>query len=106
MIGGWRKLHNEELHNLYSSPDRMIKSRKMRWAEHVVSMEEKWNPYTESMGKPEGKRVLGRPRHVWENNIKMDLKEIEWGGMDWIPLTQDRDQWRALVSAVMILLVP
>jgi hypothetical protein len=58
------------------------------------------------MGKPEGKKPLVRPRHAWENNIKMDLKAINWGGMDWIPVAQDRDQWRALVSTVKILLVP
>jgi hypothetical protein len=80
VTGGWRKLHNEELHNLYSSPSiiRMIKSRRMRWAEHVARMGEKRNAYTRRIlvGKPEEKRPPGRSRCRWEDNIKMDLKEI------------------------------
>jgi hypothetical protein len=74
----WRKLHNEELHRLYSSPSiiRMIKSRRMRWAGHVVRMVEKRNAYRILVGKPEGKRPLGRPRRRWVDNIKMDLREI------------------------------
>jgi hypothetical protein len=108
VIGGWRKLHNEELHNLYCSPSiiRIIKSRRMRWAGHVARMGEKRNVYRILVGKPEGKRPLGRPRRRWEENIRMDLREIEWGGMDWIELAQDRDQWRALVSTVMNLRFP
>jgi hypothetical protein len=75
VTGGWRKLHNEELHNLYSSPSiiRIIKSRRMRWARHVARMGEKRNVYRSLVGKPEGKRPLGRPRHRWIDNIKMDL---------------------------------
>jgi hypothetical protein len=92
VTGVWRKLHNEELHNLYSSPSiiRMIKSRRMRCAEYVARM-----------GKAEGKRSLQRPRHKWQDNIKMDLREIGWNGMDWNGLFQDRDQWRALVNTAM-----
>jgi hypothetical protein len=99
-MGGWRKLHNEELHNLYSSPSiiRMIKSRRMRWAWHVARMGEKRNAYRILVGNPEGKRPLGRPRLRWVDNIKMDLREIGWDGGGWIDLAQDRDQWRDLVN--------
>jgi hypothetical protein len=85
--------HNEELHNLYSSPSviRILKSSRMRWAGHVVQMGEKRNAYKILVAKPEGKRPLGRQRHRWVDNIKMDLREIEWDGMDWIDLAQDRD---------------
>jgi hypothetical protein len=88
VIGGWRKLHNEELHNLYCSPSiiRMIKSKTMRWAGHVERIREKRNAYRILSGEPEGKRPLGRPRRRWEDNIKMDLREIGWGGTDWIDL--------------------
>jgi hypothetical protein len=108
VIGGWRKLHNEELHNMYSSPSiiRMIKSRRMRWAGHVARMRTKRNAYRILVGNPEGKRPLGRPRRRWVDNIKMGLREIGWDGMDWIDLTQDMDQWMALVNAVMNLRVP
>jgi hypothetical protein len=106
--GGWRKLHNEELHNLYSSPSimRMTKSRRMGWAVHVARMGEKRNVYRIQAEKPDGKTPLGRPRHWWVDNIEMDLREIGWYGMDWIDLAQDRDQWRALVNMVMNLQVP
>jgi hypothetical protein len=83
----------------------MIKSRRIRWAGYVAKMGEKRNAYRILVGKPEGKKPLGRPRRRWENNIKMDLREIGWGGMDWIDLAQDRDQWRALVNTVMNLRV-
>jgi hypothetical protein len=108
VIGGWRKLFDEELHNSYGSPNiiRMIKSRRMRWAGHVVRMGEKRNAFGNLVGKPEGKRPLGRARRRWEDNIIMDLRELEWGGMDWIDLAQDRDQRRALVNTVMNLRVP
>jgi hypothetical protein len=104
---GWRKLHNEEFHNLYSSPNiiRMIKSKRMRLTGHVARMGEKMNEYRIFVGKSEGKTPLGRPRRRWMHNIKMDLREIGWGGMDWIDLAQDRDQWRALVRNVMNLQV-
>jgi hypothetical protein len=77
VAAGWRKLHKEELHNLYSSPSiiRIIKSRRMRWAGHVARMGEKRNVYRLLVGKPEGKRTLRRPRHCWMDNIKMDLSE-------------------------------
>jgi hypothetical protein len=85
---------------------RMIKSRRMRWAGHVTRMGEKRNAYRRLVGKPEGKRPLGRPRSRLMDNIKIDLKGIEWNGMKWIDLTQDRDQWRALVNSMMNLRVP
>jgi hypothetical protein len=90
--GGWRKLHNEELHNLYSSRSiiRILKSRRMRWAGHVARMGEKRNVYRLLEGKPEGKRPLGRPRHRRIDNIKMDLLEIGLSVVDWTGLTQDR----------------
>ena len=104
----WRKLHNEEINDLYSSPNivRMMKSRKIRWAGNVTRMEEKRGVYRILVGKPEGKRPLGRPRRKWEDNITMDLEEVVCGGMDWIELAQYRDRWRALVNAVMNLWVP
>jgi hypothetical protein len=108
VTGEWRKLHNGELHNLYSSSDiiRQIKSRKMRWAGHVARMGEGRSVYRVLVGNPEGKRGLGRPRRRWEDGIKMDLREIGWGrGVEWIHLAQDRDRWRAVVNAVMNLRV-
>jgi hypothetical protein len=94
VLGGWRKLHNEELHNLYCSPSiiRMIKSRRMRGAGHVAQMEDKRNAYGILVGKPERKRPLGRHRRRKEANIRMNLREMGWGGIDWIDLAQDRDQ--------------
>jgi hypothetical protein len=89
VTGGWRKLHNEELHNLYSSSSkiRIIKSRRIRWAGHVARMGEKRNMYRLLVGKPEGKRPLGRSRRRWTDNIKIDLLEIELSVLDWIGLT-------------------
>jgi hypothetical protein len=84
----------------------MIKSWRMRWAGHVARNEKKRNAYRILMGKPEERRPLGRPRRRWVDNIKMDLREIEWNGMDWIDLAQDRDQWWVLVNAVMNFRVP
>jgi hypothetical protein len=108
VTGGWRKLRNEELHNLYSSPSviRMVQSRRMRWAWHVARIEEKRNAYRILVGKPEGKRPLERPRCRWVDNIKIDLREIGWVGMDWMDLNQDRDHWRAFINTVMNLWVP
>jgi hypothetical protein len=107
VTGEWRKLHNEELHNLYSSPDiiRQVKSRVMRWAGHVARMGEERKVYKVLVGKPEGKRPLGRPKHRWEDGIRMDLRDIGLGGVDWIRLAQGRGPWRAVVSAVMNLRV-
>jgi hypothetical protein len=108
VTGDWRKLHNEELHNLYSSPNiiRMIKSRRIRWTRHVARMREKRHAFRTLVGKPEGGRPLGRPRHKWVYNIKIDLRGIGWDNVDWVNLGQDRDRWRALVNTVMNLLVP
>jgi len=108
VTGEWRRLHNEELNDLYSSPNivRVIKSRRMRWAVHVALMGEERGVCRVLVGKPEGKRPLGRPRRRWLNNIRMDLQEMGCSYMDWIGLAQDRDRWRTLVSAVMNLRVP
>jgi hypothetical protein len=107
VTGRWRKLHSEELHNLYCSPSimRIIKSRRMRWAGHVARMGEKRDVYR-LVGKPERKRPLGRPRLRWIDNIEMDLLEIGLTVVDWIGLAQDRYRWRALVNSVMNLRVP
>jgi len=103
LTGEWRKLHNEELNNLYSSPSivRVIKSRRMRWAGHVARMAEGRGAYRVLVGKPEGRSPMGRPRRRWEDNIRIDLREVVCGCVDWMELAQDRERWRALVSAVM-----
>jgi len=108
VTGERRRLHNEELNDLYSSPNiaRVIKSRGMRWAGHVARMGEERELYRALVGKPEGRRPLGRPRCRWVDNIRMELLEVGCGYMDWIGLAQDRDRWRTLVSAVMNLRVP
>jgi hypothetical protein len=108
MTGGWRKLHNEELHGSYSSPSivRVIKARRMRWAGNVARMGEVRGAYNILVGRPEGRRPLGRPRRRWVDNIKMGLREIWFGDVNWINLAQDRDRWRALVNTVMNLRVP
>ncbi|KAJ4428715.1 hypothetical protein ANN_25708 [Periplaneta americana] len=108
VTGEWRKLHNTELHALYSSPDiiRNIKSRRLRWAGHVARMGESRNAYRVLVGRPEGKRPLGRPRRRWEDNIKMDLREVGYDDREWINLAQDRGQWRVYVRAAMNLRVP
>jgi hypothetical protein len=108
VTGRWRKLHNEELHNLYSwtSIIRNMKSRRMRWAGYVARMGEKRNVYRLLAGKPEGKRPLGRPRRRWIGNIKMDLLEIGLNVLDWTSLAQDRYRWRALVNSAMNLRFP
>jgi hypothetical protein len=106
--GLWRKLHNDELHNLNSSPNivRVIKSRKMKWVGHVVHMGEGRGVYRVLVGRPKGKRPLGRPRYRWEDNIMIDLREMEIEGANWIRLAQDRVQWWAFVNMVMKLQVP
>jgi hypothetical protein len=98
VTGGWRKLYNEELHGLYSSQNiiRNIKSKMMRWVGYVANMGEMRNAYKILVGKPEGKRPLRRPRHTWEDNIKINLKEIGCKGVDWFQLPQDRVQWQLL----------
>ena len=106
--GERRRLHNEELNDLYSSSNivRVIKSRRMRWAGHVARIGEERGAYRVLVGKPEEKRPLGRRRRRWVDNIRMDLQEVGCGYVDWIGLAQDRDRWRTLVSAVMNLRVP
>jgi len=104
----WRRLLDEELNDLYSSPNivRVIKSKRMRWAGHVARMGEERGVYRVLVGKPVGRRPLGRPRRRWVDNIRMNLQEMRCGYMDWIGLAQGRDSWRTLVSAVMNLRVP
>jgi hypothetical protein len=103
VTGGWRKLHNEELHNLYSSPSiiRVIKSRRMTLAGNVARLSEKRNVYRLLVKKPEGRKSPGRPRCRWIGNIKMGLLEIGVSVVNWIGLAQDWYRWRALVNAVM-----
>jgi hypothetical protein len=102
------KLHNEELHGLYSSPSivTVIKARRMRWAGHVVRKGKMRGAYNILVGRPEGRRPLGRLRRRWEDNIRMDLREIGFGDVDWIHLAQDRVRWWALVNTVINLRVP
>jgi hypothetical protein len=92
--------------SLYPSIIRVIKSRRMRWARHAARMGETRNAYRILVGKPDGKRPLGRPRRRWVDNIKMDFREVGWDGRDWIDLAQDMDRWKAYVNAVMNLRVP
>jgi len=108
VMGEWWRMHNEELNDLYSSPNivRVLKSRRMKWAGHLSHMGEERGLYRVLVGKPEGRRPLGRPRRRWVDNIKMDLQEVGCGYMDWIRLAQDRDRWRTLVSGVMNLRLP
>jgi hypothetical protein len=106
IAGIWKRLHNEELHNLYASPNavRVIKSRRIRWEQHVAC--EMRNAYKILDRKPEGKGTLRRPKHRWEENIRLDLRERGWEGEDWMHLTWDKDQGWALVNRVMNLWVP
>jgi hypothetical protein len=106
--GSRRKLHNYELHSLYSSPNivREIKSRRMRWVAHVALMGEGRGVYRVLIGRPEVKRPLGSPRRRLEDNIKMDLREIGVDKANWIQVAQDRVQWRTFVNTVMNLRVP
>ena len=108
VTGEWRKLHNEELTDLYSLPNivRVVKLRRLRWAGHVARMEQGIGVHRVLVGNPEGKRPLGRPRHRREDNIKMDLEEVGGSCGDWMELAQDRDRWRALVGTVRNLRVP
>ena len=104
----WRRLRNEELNDLSSSRNfvRVIKSRRMRWAGHEARVGEERGMYRVLVGKPEGRRPLGRPRRRCVDNIRMDLQEMGYGSVDWIGLAQGRDRWRTLVSAVMNIRVP
>jgi hypothetical protein len=106
--GLWRKLQNDELHSMYSSPNifRMIKSRRMRLVGHVARMGEGRGVYRVLVGRPEGKRPLARPRRWWEDNIKMDVREKGIDGANWIQLAQDKVQCRAFGNTVMKLRVP
>jgi len=108
VTGEWRKLHNEELNDLYSLPNivRVVKSRRMRWAGHVARMGEVRGVHRVLVGKPERKRPLGRPRRRWEDNIQMDLQEVGGVRGDWMELAQDRDRWRALVGTARDFWVP
>jgi len=108
VTGEWRRLRNEKLNDFYCSPKimRVIKSRRMIWAGHVACMGEEREVYRVLVGKPEGRRPMGRPRCRWVDNIRMDLQEVGCGYMDWIGLAQDRDRWQTLVSAVMNFRVP
>jgi hypothetical protein len=108
VTGEWRKLHNEELNVLYSLPNivRVVKSRRMRWAGHVARMGEDRGVHRVLLGKPEGKRPLGRPRRRWEDNIKMDLQEVGGGHGDWMEMAQDTDGCRALVGTVRNFRIP
>jgi hypothetical protein len=104
----WRKLYNDKLHSLYSSLNivTVIKSRRMRWAGHVARRGEGRGVYRVLVGRPEGTRPLGRPRRRWEDNIKMDLREIGIDGENWIRLAQDMVQSWAFVSTVLNLWIP
>ena len=108
ITGEWRKLHNVELHALYSSPNivRSLKSRQLRWAGHIARMEQSRNAYRVLVGKPEGKRLLGRQKLRWEDIIKIDLREVVCDPRDLIALAEVRDQWLAYVRATMNLRVP
>jgi hypothetical protein len=108
VTGEWRKLHNEELSDLYSLSNivRVVKSRRMSWSGHVARMEEGRGVYRFLVGKPEGKRPVGRPRRRWEDNIRMDLQEVGRSCGDWMELAQDRDRWRVPVGTVRNLRVP
>jgi hypothetical protein len=102
------KLHNEELRDLYSLPSiiRIMKSRRMRWAGHLARIGDKRNAYRLLVGKPKGKKTLGRPKHRGVDNIRTDLGEVGWGDVDWIGLARDRNRWRALVNSVLKLRDP
>jgi hypothetical protein len=100
--------NDDSFYALYSSPNiiRVFKSRRLRWAGHVALMGERRGAYRALVGKPEGRRPLGRPRRRLEDNIKMNIRKVGWWGIEWINLTQDRNRWRALVYTVMNLRVP
>ena len=100
VTGVWRKGHKEKMNDLYTSPNivQVIKLRRIRWVGHVAHMGERRGVQRVLVRKPEGKRPLGRPRHRWEDNIKMDFQEVGCRGLDWIKLAQYMDRWQALVN--------
>ena len=106
--GDRKRPHIEGLHDMQSSTTaiQVIKSRRMRWVGHVAHMGQRRDAYSMLVLKPEGKRHLENPRHRWENNIRTDLKETGWKGVDWIDLVQYRDKWWAVVNTVMNMRVP
>jgi hypothetical protein len=108
VTGEWRKLHNEELNDLYSLPNivRVVKPRRMRWAGHVARMGKDRDVHRVLVGKPEGKRPLGRSRHRWEDNIKMDLQKVGGGRGDWMELVQNWDRWRVFEGTMRDFRVP
>jgi hypothetical protein len=108
VAGDWKTLHNVELHNMHSSSNivMVMHSERMTWAGHVASTEEMRNVYKILIGKPEGKRPIGRSRRRREDNIRIGLRELGWKGVDWIHLAHDRDLWRAGVNTIMNLRVP
>jgi hypothetical protein len=108
VTGEWGKLRNAELNDLYSLPNivRVVKSKRMRWAGHVARLGEGRVVHRVLVGKPEGRRSIGRPKRRWEDNIKRDLEEVGGGCGDWIELAHDGNRWRALVNAVINLRVP
>jgi hypothetical protein len=108
LMGGWRKVYNEELHDLYSSPSiiRIIKSRRKKWAGHVARIGEKKKVHRLLVGNSDGKRPQGRPRSGLVDNIKLDLVEIELGDLDWIGLAPDRYKWKVVMNSVMNLRDP
>jgi hypothetical protein len=106
VVGGWRRLHSEELRNFYTSPILIRVIYSMKWVEHVARTGEMRNVYDILFGKPEGKGPVERLGRRWKDNIRMDLREISWEVVDWMHLAHDRDKWRALVNTVMNLQVP